>query len=60
MVLSDLQRYHWKLDLIKNVEDNVVFLTRESVDFCEFPMGFLQARNAQVIFAENPQMKMNS
>ena len=49
-----------KPNLIKNVEDNVVFLTRESVDFCEFPMGFLQARNSQFIFAENPQMKMNS
>ena len=34
--IPDLQRYPWNLDLIKNVEDNVVFLTRKvfiSVNF---------------------------
>ena len=36
MEIPDLQRYPWNLDLIKNVEDNVIFLTRKvfiSVNF---------------------------
>ena len=33
--MPDLQRYPWILNLIKNVEDNVVFPT-QSVPFCEF------------------------
>ena len=53
------QRYPWNLNLIKTVEDKIIFSSSKSVYFCQFFHYFLKTRNAQVIFAEKPQMKMN-
>ena len=35
----DLQRYSWNLDLIKHVEDTVVFLTRKVFNYHNFPVA---------------------
>ena len=50
------------INLIKNVEEIVVFLTRKifisaSSSVASYKQGM---RNAQVTFAEKPQMKINS
>ena len=36
MTMPDLQRYSWNLNLIKNVEDNAVFLTRKVLNYDNF------------------------
>ena len=59
MAVPDLQKYSRTFNLIKNVEESVVFLTR-SVYFCEFLHCFLQTRNTKFTFAEEPQMKIKS
>jgi len=43
MEMPDLQKYSRTFNLIKNVEESGVFLTR-SVYFCEFLHCFLQTR----------------
>ena len=44
----------WKLTMIIIVEDNIVFY------LMQFFSKVSDARNSQVIFAEKPQMKINS
>ena len=40
------------------LEDNIVFQT-QNVYFCKVLHYLLEARNAQVTFADKPQMKIN-
>ena len=54
--MSDLQRNHLNLDLIKNVEDNVVLLTRKVFFFCEFLHRYMQQEMRKSLL---PQMKIN-
>ena len=46
-----LQLYPWNINLIKNVEENVVF-RNPKLKLYRFVVSY-----KQVIFAENPQMK---
>ena len=50
--MSDLLRYPQKFNPIKNVEDI------DMCYFCEFLHCLIQARNAKITFAENPQLKL--
>ena len=55
---SDLQRYPWNLNQIKTVEDTVVVLTWKVLISVSFSIASCK-KNAQVIFAENPEMKIS-
>ena len=52
-----LQRYPWNLNLIKYVEETLIFHTSKSVYFSEFLRCFFWTRNVEVTFAEEPQIK---
>ena len=49
--MSDLQQYSWNLNLIKTVEDNIVFLLKKKIIL----KYFLEAR-----YAKKPQIKKQS
>ena len=55
MKMYDLQRY-----LDKNVEDIVVFLNQRMSNSYTSSIAFYRKRNAQITFAENPKIKINS
>ena len=50
MAITDLQWYPWNLNLLKNVENTVVFFNSKRD----------KRRNAQDIFTNKPQMNINS
>ena len=50
-----LQRYPWNLNMFKNVDENVAFLT-QNFDFEDFYI----VNYKLVTFAENPQLERNS
>ena len=55
--LSDLKRYPWNFNLIKNVEDVVVFLTYKV--FITFPL-INKKYPIVIFFSEKPQIQLNS
>ena len=57
---GNARRNPLNLNLIKKCGRYHRFSDSKSVYFCKFLHCFLLGRNAQVSFAENPQMKMNS
>ena len=58
MAMPDFQLNPWNLNLIKDVEDIVVFLTRKSVYFCEFLFSKKCASHVRTDTAnENKQFK---
>ena len=54
MLMPDSHQYPSSLNLIKIVEDNVIFFGSKSVYFCKFLHCFLKTWIAQVTFVENP------
>ena len=62
MKMLYLQRYPRNLNLIKNMEDTVVFLNRKVLISMSFSIALHKQdmRIAQFTFAEKPQMKINN
>ena len=57
--MSNFQWYPLNLNLIKNIEDTVVFPTRNVFISASFSIASL-TQEMQVTYAEKPQMKINS
>ena len=57
IAMPSSQRYPWNIHLINSVEDIFVLLTRQVLIVI---ISFFQQNNAEVTFAEKPQMKINS
>ena len=57
--MSNLQRYHWNLNLLKNVEDNAVFLTQKVFISVNFWIVSYQQEMLKS-FCRIPQIKINS
>jgi len=60
MTMSDLQRYPWNLNVIKNVEDIDVFLIWTELNSNDFSIVTISDINASVTSAENPQIEINN
>ena len=59
MTSHDSQQYLWNLNLIKNIDDNVFFLTRKVLNPDNSPV-FLISRKALVIFKREATKSKNS